>query len=68
MNNNQVTPILPKYINRNIITLGEMINEINFPTIAGGFLHILIYGAIIVNTHFNKHLNKILQRINQFGT
>ena len=25
------------YIFRNIITLGDMINEINFPTIAGGF-------------------------------
>ena len=37
-----VTPILPMYINRNIITLGEMINEINFPTIAGGFLNNVI--------------------------
>jgi hypothetical protein len=27
------------YINRNIITLGDMINEINYPTIAGGFLN-----------------------------
>ena len=27
------------YINRNIITLGDMIHEINFPTIAGGFLN-----------------------------
>jgi hypothetical protein len=32
--NNTVTPILPMYINRNIITLGDIINEINYPTIA----------------------------------
>ena len=38
-NNNKVTPILPMYINRYIITLGDMINEINFPAIAGGFLN-----------------------------
>jgi hypothetical protein len=38
-NNNTVTPILLMYINRNIITLGDMINEINYPTIAGGFLN-----------------------------
>ena len=30
------------YINRNIITLGDMINEINFPTIAGGFLNNIV--------------------------
>jgi hypothetical protein len=38
-NNNTVTSILPMYINRNIITLGDMINEINYPTISGGFLN-----------------------------
>ncbi len=38
-NNNMVTPILPMYTNRNIITLGDMINEINYPTIAGGYLN-----------------------------
>ena len=41
-NNNIVTPILPMYINRNIITLGDTINEINFPTIAGGFLNNIV--------------------------
>ena len=38
-NYNTVTAILPMYINRNIITLGDMINEITYPTIAGGFLN-----------------------------
>ncbi len=37
--NNMVTPILPIYTNRNIITIGDMINEINYPTIAGGYLN-----------------------------
>ena len=41
-NNNIVTPTLPMYINRNIITLGDTINEINFPTIAGGFLNNIV--------------------------
>ena len=41
-NNNIVTPILPMYINRNIITLGDTINEINFPTIVGGFLNNIV--------------------------
>ena len=38
-NNDMVTPILTMYINRNIITLGNMINEINYPTMAGAFLN-----------------------------
>ena len=38
-NNDMVTPMLPMYINKNIITMWEMINETNFPTIAGGFLN-----------------------------
>ena len=42
-NNNIVTPILPMYINRNIITQGDMINEINFPTIAGGFPNNIVF-------------------------
>ena len=41
-NNDIVTPILPMYINRNIISLGDMINEINFPTIVGGFLNNIV--------------------------
>ena len=42
-NNNILTPILPMYINRNIITQGDMINEINFPTIAGGFPNNIVF-------------------------
>ena len=34
-----IAPILPMYFNRNILTVGDVINEINFPTIAGGFLN-----------------------------
>ena len=41
------------YINRNIITLGDMINEINFPTIAGGFLN-----NIIIRDRIPKHVFK----------
>jgi hypothetical protein len=47
-----VTPILPMYTNRNVITLGDMINEINYPTIAGGYLNNRTKKTIMGSKHF----------------
>ena len=48
-NNEMVTPILGMYLNRSIKTMGEIINEINFPIVGGGFLNniIILTGVLL---------------------
>ena len=50
---------LTLYINRNIITLGDMINEINFPTIAGGFLNNIVIKDRIPKQVFKGIVNML---------
>ena len=48
-NNEMVTLILGMYLNRSIKTMGEIINEINFPIVGGGFLNniIILTGVLL---------------------